>query len=338
MEELKEILDKLKRVEIKSNPMPFNMLYIAYQDIYGKEVLHSKLLAGLLDPNENHKFGQIPLKKFLVFINIPYTELSEVSVETEKNINGRRIDIFVSWKDRDKKKHAVIIENKLHNAADQRNQLNDYYEGITGKGYIVEKIVYLPFNKSHKTFEHTDTHDEVKKLCINIDANDIVNGFLHSIEQASDLSVDTSMLKQYKEFFECLINTKFTCMKAIEILQQLNNKDIFNLENLMSIMRSPEWCEALFTEKHGNLLPDLQQNVSGLQLKFKQNGEYVNYVQLYFDNWAEKGYWYEIWLYPDGFYVYKKLNNGDYSGEKHFVYHEENKLVKYIVPLLKELS
>jgi hypothetical protein len=65
MEDCKEILEKLKDIEIKNNPMPFNMLYIAYQDAYGKERLHSKLLAGLLNPNENHKLGDAPLKHFL---------------------------------------------------------------------------------------------------------------------------------------------------------------------------------------------------------------------------------------------------------------------------------
>jgi hypothetical protein len=333
MSEIKQILETLKDIEIKSNLMPFNMLYIAYQDVYGKEVLHSKLLAGLLNPNENHKLGDRPLKAFLRKIDVPFEELSKIKVETEKNVKGRRIDMLISWKDNNEQQHAVIIENKLHGAGDQLNQLNDYYNGVK-KDYKVEKIVYLPFDKSRKTFEHTDSHDKVKALSINFDAKDIVNcidGLMKMFQQK------TAILEQYKEFFECLIDTKFTYMKAAEILQQLNKEDIFKLENLSKIMRSAEWCEALFTQKYGDLLAEIQQKVSNrLQRKFKQDAKYINYIQLYFNNWAET-YWYEIWLYEDGFYIYK-FDNVDYSDETHFSYNEENKVVEYLVPLLKKLS
>lgn len=333
MDSIKEILEKLKDIEIKSNPMPFNMLYLAYQNVHGKEVLHSKLLAGLLNPNENHKLGDAPLKCFLHKIDVACGALQEVSVETEKNVNGRRIDIFVSWKDEDNesKKHAVIIENKLHNAGSQKNQLNAYYDG-TKDEYSIEKIVYLPFDKSYGSFKYTDIRSDLHEKCIDIDAKWIVKWLEDLIKDNEGISI----LEQYKEFFKCLINTKFIYMKAEEILQQLNNKDIFKLENLGKIMRDSEWCEALFSQKYSNLLTKLQQKVNGLQVKYKQNHNYVNYVQLYFDNW-KNNYWYEIWLYEDGFYCYK-YDRVDYSDTTYFTYNDENKVVKHLVPLLTELS
>ena len=72
MEELKLILEKLKDIDIKSNLMPFNMLHIAYQDVTGKERLHSKLLAGLLNPKENHGLNSLCFETFLkqIYVNL----------------------------------------------------------------------------------------------------------------------------------------------------------------------------------------------------------------------------------------------------------------------------
>jgi len=277
MTDIKQILEKLKNVELE-NLMPFNMLHIAYQDVHGKEVLHSKLLAGLLNPKENHNLGEIPLKEFLKKIDVSYETLSNVNVEVEKNVNGRRIDIFISWKDENNKKRAVIIENKLHDAPNQDEQLNDYYKG-TKDDYEIAKIVYLPFNKFSKSFQDTDTCEEVKKLCVDFDAKDIVK-WLDTIDNENSF-----ILKQYKEFFECLTETKFTEMKAQEIIEQLNCEDIFKLEAIRKIMNSEsEWCNALFVKQCPSInkyLQDFQRKNPALKIIFKRFYE-ENTVELLF--------------------------------------------------------
>jgi len=274
---IRQILEKLKNVKLE-NLMPFNMLHIAYQDVYGKEVLHSKLLAGLLNPKENHDLGDIPLKTFLKEIEVSYETLSNVNVEIEKNVNGRRIDIFISWKDGNNKKRAVIIENKLHDASDQEEQLNDYYKGIKDD-YEIAKIVYLPFNKSSKSFHNTDTCEEVKILCVDFDAKDIVK-WLDSI-----VNENSVILQLYKEFFECLTKTKFTEMKVQEMMEEIDWDDIFKLEEVRKIMNSgSEWCNALFTKQCPHIkkyLQDFQRKNPALKIIFKRFDE-ENTVELLF--------------------------------------------------------
>ncbi|MDR0613049.1 MAG: PD-(D/E)XK nuclease family protein [Dysgonamonadaceae bacterium] len=288
MNNIKEILEKLKDIEIKSNPMPFNMLYLAYQNVHAKEVLHSKLLAGLLNPNENHKLGDAPLKCFLHKIDVACGALQEVSVETEKNVNGRRIDIFVSWKDEDNesKKHAVIIENKLHNAGSQKNQLNAYYDG-TKDEYSIEKIVYLPFDKSRGSFERTDIRSDLHEKCIDIDAKWIVKWLEDLIKDNEGISI----LEQYKEFFECLINTKFIYMKAKEIIDACSIEEINKLQNLANVANSNEWCEARFA-----LLSEKLKATFGekLQIRYKRHKEDGRCYAEFFFHPYEK--WIELWL------------------------------------------
>ena len=291
MTDIKELLNKLKDVEIQSDPTPFNMLHIAFQDVHGKEVLHSKLLAGLLDPSVNHNLGSAPLETFLKQIEVSHETLSNVSVETEKTVNGGRIDIFISWKDDNKKHHAVIIENKLNDAPDREGQLNDYYNG-TKDDYQIEKIVYMPFYKSKKSFQYTDACEEVKRLCIDFDAEDIVK-WLESSE-------NTPMIKQYIEFFECLTGTNFKYMKADEIMNQLNNEDIFKLEKIRTIMNEgSQWCNALFIKQCPDVYEYLQR-FQKLQIKFQRlTGE--NVVELLFNPWK---FWIELYVRESGIFVY----------------------------------
>jgi hypothetical protein len=74
-----------------------------------------------------------------------------------------------------------------------------------------------------------------------------------------------------------------------------------------------------------------------LLIQYKQNADYIKYVQFYFENWKNT-FWYEVRMYPnDGIYLYK-YDGEDYSEITKFGCLETEKLIKYIIPLLHELS
>ena len=111
------------------------------------EDTHSAILADLLDPNGSHRQGAIFLKHFLNLECLrpadssDYGELEDFHVERKANRKYGEIDVLLEKKDN----ACVIIENKIHDAVDQDNQLNRYYkyakESFTNDQI---KLIYSP--------------------------------------------------------------------------------------------------------------------------------------------------------------------------------------------------
>jgi len=143
-----DIIKKLIAVDIKESIIPFNALHLAYSKVLRKEELLSKIIAGFLDPKENHIFGFVPINTFFKKIGLSHHQLdknSSLVITQERKIdNQKRIDIFIEWKDKKKVKYAVIVENKLNEAEERDDQLNDYYDYIIDEEYKVEKVVFMP--------------------------------------------------------------------------------------------------------------------------------------------------------------------------------------------------
>ncbi|MFV0483749.1 MAG: PD-(D/E)XK nuclease family protein, partial [Bacteroidales bacterium] len=97
------------------------------------------------------------------------------SVEVEKQTKGRRrIDILITWSDKKGKEQAIIIENKLNDAADQKDQLKDYYEYVVGEGYEVISLVYMPWSKSYKSYTYSNLEKKISDVAIDFDVKDIM--------------------------------------------------------------------------------------------------------------------------------------------------------------------
>lgn len=124
-----------------------------------KEIVHSKIIADLLNPNGGHQLGTSFLINFLSELDGPDVSapsspdadnpLCKVTVNTEQfaptsDLNGR-IDILVTF-DYIGKRYAIIIENKLNDAPYQPRQLVRYNEYLNNLGYNEsERItVYIP--------------------------------------------------------------------------------------------------------------------------------------------------------------------------------------------------
>jgi hypothetical protein len=120
LEALQEDASELERIQNLLDQ--FNMFETI--GFIGQEVMHSRFLAFLLDPKQNHGLGDVLLRKMLekasaisnaasvlkVFEDIGSRNMEQTSVQTEVYTDDGRIDILLL---NEIEKWAMIIENKV---------------------------------------------------------------------------------------------------------------------------------------------------------------------------------------------------------------------------------
>lgn len=320
--QIKEILHKIDGIPLSENPKSFNLLHLMYHDISGKERIHSKMLAGLLNPNENHKLGRKLLESFLKeigvsMLNFERVRNDKINIEIERPIHSeiygtvRYIDILIYWEyEGAEGKHAVIIENKLHEASNQSNQLMDYYNAIkNSEKHTVERIVYMPYSSEYQHSEDIEGIDGIRELIENFDSDKIISWLNKAMTDDSEL-MNSHMLNQYKEFMECIginafrINTimgmrkvlSLSEMKKLESIscshtENYTEKEMIMLEKLKTHIKTQEWCQVRF-------LDIIKKLPFGKELK-KKYGVYGNeryFIELYFEPYK---FWCELWIEGD---------------------------------------
>lgn len=131
LEEIQLLSEKCKKRE------PFNAFLSI--GVRSQEVMHSKFIALLLNPEGEHKHKNEFLNRFLKQIEVSDFNTSKTKVKCEKNASGRRIDIVI-----ENPTQIIIIENKVW-AIDQENQLFDYYKYGIETGKEVFMIYLTPY-------------------------------------------------------------------------------------------------------------------------------------------------------------------------------------------------
>lgn len=113
---------------MKSYPYNINII----DELHADENAHSRILMKLLQFNEDKSFPI--LDSFLKEL-----EINETITNPEfTSDSSDRIDLLI--KD---EKYAIIVENKIHDAMDQEDQLNRYIEDVKRKGFESLYIIYL---------------------------------------------------------------------------------------------------------------------------------------------------------------------------------------------------
>jgi hypothetical protein len=295
MDEIEIFRTKLSNIDIKPSHIPFNMLHKAFQYAYQKENLHSQLLAGLLRPIDNNYTALSSFLSKLGVNSYKTQDCESVKITLERNVNRRRIDIFIEWQDENKKQYAVIIENKLNGASDQRDQLNDYHKGITAEGYSVEKVVYLCFN-AHNPYNVNEKVNAKLKIT---DIQWLIEWIDYMLKNMEGEDYHWTIVKQfgplyqYKEFLDCLKSTNFIKMKALEIIEKCSIDEINKLQYLATIVSKKEWYEARFSP----LSEKLKQSI-GERLEIKYD---IGYAEFFFRPYKE---WIELQLKESNIELY----------------------------------
>lgn len=148
-------LKKIEQASIKEESITkytFNIFSILRK--YDEEVgLHSRFLAEMLNPKGSHSMS-IFQQLFIEQVINPAIEAQEwqrelldstvkYNCKTEEYYQGLgRVDIVLKSDE-----NVIVIENKIH-AADQKNQLQRYFEACEKLGYCTQNIYILYLNKT----------------------------------------------------------------------------------------------------------------------------------------------------------------------------------------------
>lgn len=264
MEKLKEILDKITLAKNAKQATP-TISQFTYPRIREKEIMHSEILAYLLDPNQSHGLGDTILSLFMsekLGVNFS-KELHNTKVITERGVEGkRRIDILLVNGD-----EAIIIENKLNDAKDQKNQLSDYISSISEEGYQVISTVYLPY------YAYKRPTENVTATIVTVD--DLINILSQT---------DNTICLEYRNLLNYMNTSNINYMNALELQTTLSEQELAKLIDAAAIVNSPDWNASIFNRIKDEL--DL-----GVNLNFTNKG---SYCQLYMNNY---NFWVEIYIY-----------------------------------------
>lgn len=195
-----------------------------------KEVMHSRFIKSLLNPNEIHGYKDDFLKLFLKRVDIVDFNTNGITVECEKNThNNRFIDIAIENK---VSRQMIIIENKIW-AGDLNNQLLDYYEyGLKLYENRSENIymVYLtPYGKRYGNnsfpIENVQPKNGIKCISYEKDILEWLNDCLIHIGNK--------------------VNRIYMCIDMyIELIHKTINRDKYMEEILKHLVNNPSQMEA----------------------------------------------------------------------------------------------
>lgn len=353
MDGIKDLLQKVNLRDGGSEEYLYSIMPMLYNRISSKELLHSEIIASLLDPSSGHGCNTLFLQKFFKEIELETafdnSAEYEISIEYQINIEVenepqwiRRIDILITWNN-----YAIIVENKLNNAVDQHNQLEDYYFAVqketddktidwkkyaSNKKYEVKKVVYIPCDQIKKA-----PHFKFdKKLLKEFYPSDLIK-WLEDCKVGSVSGESNLAIVNYIELLKYMDIQNKNIMKARKLLSDLNDKnDIKKVLDIASIINSDEWNIAKLDE----IVCKLRGIDSNIKFKIKEN----RYVEIFFEPYK---FWVELYCRFDYFelWIADKSSENDVInqqinilGFKHdvmqrgFRYFKNDKKFKYDFP------
>jgi hypothetical protein len=296
-ENIKSLLSKHKLEETES--LSFSLMPIIYRKITNKELLHSEIIATLISDSSGNNKSREFLKLFLCAIGVQndsFGDFKNLKVETERGVNGRFIDVLISWSDKNKK-HAVIIENKLNNAQDQPNQLNDYYDSIVREGYEVDKIVYMPLSKNWKKSEDTDARGDIIPKTKDFDVQDIIKWLKKCCEKLDKNQAVAVACNNYIVLLKYINQINHNLMETKKILKKFKNKELKQLVNAAKIVNSKDWEHGIL-EKLEKIIKEENKEIKTKIEPYKANR---SFLQLWWENYK---FWVEIYISEVSFNVY----------------------------------
>ncbi len=236
LDESIRLLDRFTTVyetEIEKLPYQLNLM----DELRSNENAHSKILAKLLKYaparnsffeylNENHGFGFDRL------------QIKSPMITAER----MRIDVLIKEHNR----YAIIIENKIHNAVEQPNQIANYIDKCIDLGVKMKDIyvIYLTKTKDNipddQTWGRYSTEEFGKRYC-HISYRETILAWLNSYTETilpTEISL-ISALTQYIDHLNKLLYIKHENQLMEQNLQQFLRQELNlttdNTENLIVV-------------------------------------------------------------------------------------------------------
>lgn len=241
----------IKEQEEKKLPYHINIIDL----LWANENAHSRILAHLLEQNNNEIFEILEsFCHYLSSINENFNlKISHPTISSEKY----RIDILVKDKD-----FALIIENKIHYATDQNEQLKRYIDNVKSLGYRNEQIyiLYLTRDEWSEVADQSwsDYKEEFQERYIKLTYRDHILPWLKN---------------------EVLPNIKIKDIYLKSALEQY----IDHLEGLFSLRKIHKKMNTKLQEKISELLglgKGLDNDIPALEEKLKEIDEVKNQLNI----------------------------------------------------------
>lgn len=343
----------------KSRPEQTLNVFKMVSDLYYRENFHSDVIKVFLDPNEKHKEGTAFLFTFIDFINNNFGDKVYISKEDYLAANVEReygdtyngyIDILIMSEN---SKHCIIIENKMYNAVDMKRQLPRYYDFMTGHGYAVDAVVYLPLDlykqPDDSTWTEVDKQHLLPLLCIipvyQKKGKNFVTGWIEPCMLKTKNLDCLSILRQYGELLKTLSNNNMDNVILSKFYQSLKSDN--NLETAISIRNMiqdlPIYMADRLCEKFKNDEGDYKVwkwkpnfcgiifKISGLEYKIDIYTSEEGYDIYIFNTerhleWAKDMKSLESFTLVDN--IYRK---------KDFSFYDEEKVIECVKPIIAEM-
>jgi hypothetical protein len=224
------------------------------------ERFYSKILAKILNP-ETSEIGDIE------YLNIFMNLICKINVNISNHKFSRNVEVktetdFIDILIKDDK-YAIIIENKIANAKDQRDQLAKYYNKIKEKGLNPLAIVYIPLDPykmpafENYSKEFNNIVEDVKRIYVHLPAiypdslnkSDLAKGFLDQCALYSSNKKDMVANVFIEQFSKLVKEGGFEAMANLSRKRIIEK--IFSDYNLVEI--AYEIAE-IWNEKERNVL------------------------------------------------------------------------------------
>jgi len=348
---------------VNRSDIGFNVFTLS-SDFYYRENFHSDIIKSFLNPQEKHKEGDKYLQLFIDLLNkkndkdkIKKEDFRNSLVEREKH----NIDILIT--DENSKK-AIIIENKINNAVDQKRQLPRYVDAIKSEFDIVS-IVYLTLNSTKRPDKNDWSIEELEQINpilqlipafeIEVSKTNLFNDWIVPSIINSDNLDSSFLLRQYGNLIKYL-NTN--TMDTVSLEKFYNSlKENHNLKTAISIRNMlndlPEYLAIRIEEKYKEHCYPFS-NI--FRYKYRDtvfNAFEIKDLIIKLDIWCDvNGYTVHFWEtvkkdfdisaeFKDKIEVLSDFNihNNEINNiKKHFEIFEEDKLFEFIDKLLIDLK
>lgn len=157
--ELSNSLIKIHKEEKSKLPYHINIVDL----LWANENAHSRIFAELLKQNSLDRYDI--LENFYNYLQTINSKFDKIPIKPKITSEKDRIDLLILDTD-----YAIIIENKIHGATDQSEQLARYIDNVRNKGFKENQIwvIYLtkygnePENQSWRNYKDTFTERFLK--------------------------------------------------------------------------------------------------------------------------------------------------------------------------------
>ena len=287
--ELKLIYNKYKFLDkMKSDFNIFSQLLNPYDEVN----LHSKLIYSILNDCKFKKEFMLSFLKTTDIISaddVSPNDFKIIDVEREKIFSNGRLDLFISFKVKDKN-YVIIIENKIF-ARDQYEQMDRYIEFANNYQADIKKIFYLTLLGNAPSEDSASNLDQVNLISYD---NEILTWIENCIKISAREPALREVLIQYADLLEKITGKDVDYTMDVKNFL-LESPENFNMANSIqpAIIDAKTNLQMRFWTKLENSLDEMLKNFPDLNYRKTDRDEDLGPVNPWYSETIIKNFYHK---------------------------------------------